>query len=68
MAYSYLRNLYKALDERKKEIELQMQKIAGDPEQEQYQRGRLTTITGFTTFLQENYNQKLPRRLQKLRQ
>ena len=68
MAYSYLLSLYKVLDKRKKEIEMQMQKNAGVPEQEQYQRGRLAAITGFTTFLQENYHQKLPRRLQQQRQ
>jgi hypothetical protein len=64
MAYNYLLNLYKVLNERKKEIGLKLQKAVDDPEQELYEQGRLSAITDFTIFLQKNYHKKLPRRLQ----
>ena len=64
MVYSYLLQLYNVLDQRKKDIELEISHLADDPESLQYQQGRLTVINEFKDFLVTNYHAKLPRRMQ----
>ncbi len=64
MVYSYLLDLYKVLDQRKKNIELKISHLADDPESLQYQQGRLTVISEFKDFLKTNYHAKLPMRMQ----
>jgi hypothetical protein len=64
MVYSYLLDLYKVLDQRKKHIELKISQVSTDLEKQQYEQGRLTVINEFKDFLTTHYHAKLPRRMQ----
>jgi len=65
MVYNYLLDLYQVLAERKNEIERQSGGPSESPETEQLHQGRLTALNDFATFLKNNYQTKLPRRMQK---
>jgi len=64
MVYSYLLDLYRVLDERKKHIELKISQVSNDPDKQQYEQGRLTVINEFKDYLTAHYHAKLPRRMQ----
>ncbi len=64
MVYSYLLDLYKVLDQRKKDTELKISDLSNDPESLEYLQGRLTVINELNDFLVKNYHAKLPRRMQ----
>jgi hypothetical protein len=66
MVYSYLLDLYRVLDKRKKGIQFQISQLSDDHEELQFQQGRLAVINGLKVFLTDNYHAKLPRRIQKL--
>ena len=65
MVYNYLLNLYKVLDERKKDIEIQISQLSDNSGKLEYQKGRLKSISEFRSFLKTHYHTKLPRRIQK---
>jgi len=67
MVYSYLLELYKVLDERKRNIEVLISKLPDDSKERQFQQGRLTALTDFEDFLTTHYQSKLPRRMQSRR-
>jgi hypothetical protein len=60
MVYNYLLDLYKMLEERKKELGGE-KSLSSDSNE--YQRGQLAAIREFTSFLKDNYHEKLPRRM-----
>ena len=66
MVYTYLLNLYQALDSREMEINGEMSKLANNAEQIEFLQGRIDTINEIRSFIQEKYHRKLPRRIQKL--
>ncbi len=65
MSYTYLLDLYDALDNRIGDITIEMQETSASRERF-YHQGRLDCLAAFKTFLRENYHQKLPRRIQRL--
>jgi|GEM_PF-859700 len=68
MVYTYLLNLYQALDNRQQEIEVELPSLIDDKEQLELMHGRLATISEFRIFIHAKYHSKLPRRIQKLHQ
>lgn len=66
MSYTYLLDLYTALDERISCLERQRQAPSASPEQTAYHQGRVDSLLAFKSYLQDNYHQKLPRRIQKM--
>ncbi|MGW8194661.1 MAG: hypothetical protein ACWGOX_10395 [Desulforhopalus sp.] len=65
MVYNYLLDLYKVLDKRKQQIDDERPRSSEDSARECYQQGRHAAINDFKLFLQQNYHEKLPRRVQK---
>jgi len=63
MSYNYLLNLYKALDQRIADISHDLEKDSQD-NNEKFHQGRLDCLKEFNAYLQQNYDRKLPRRLQ----
>ena len=68
MVYTYLLNLYQALDNRQQEIEVELSRLIDDKEQFELIHGRLAAINEFRSFIHNKYHSKLPRRIQKLHQ
>lgn len=65
MVYSYLLDLYKVIEARKNETSEENKTAAENSAQSLYQQGRLRTLNDFYHFLHQQYDAKLPRRLQK---
>lgn len=63
MAYSYLLDLYRVLDEREQEIRGRQAEPAASRETRYLLEGRLDAVTDFHSFLKENFHSRLPRRL-----
>jgi len=66
MSYTYLLELYQALDERIRDLTVEQQQTSLSPEQRAYLQGRLDCLAAFASFLKNNYHNKLPRRIQKI--
>lgn len=67
MVYSYLLNLYQALDGRQEEINKEMATIENEKNQLEFMQGRISAINEIRSFIRSNYHSKLPRRMQKNR-
>jgi len=65
MSYTYLLDLYKAVDEKIDQIRSEQQATPPGSEHHHYLRGQYHCLSRFRTFLQENFHAKLPRRIQK---
>jgi hypothetical protein len=63
MAYVYLLDLYKYVDERLAQAKEGRGKAPNDSSLEKFEQGRIDALTEFQKFLQENFNPKLPRRI-----
>ena len=63
MAYVYLLDLYKYIDERLNQATDGLNRAAGDVTTVRFEQGRIDTLTEFQEFLKENFNPKLPRRI-----
>jgi len=63
MAYVYLLDLYKYLEERLEKATDGLDKADGDVPAEKFEQGRIDALTEFQDFLKENFNPKLPRRI-----
>jgi hypothetical protein len=63
MAYVYLLDLYKYIDERLDEATAELDKADGNAPAAKFERGRIGALTEFQDFLKENLNPKLPRRI-----
>jgi len=66
MSYKYLLDLYSVLDHRRERITREQGETSASPEQHSHLQGRIDCLAEFKSFLEENYHQKLPRRIQKM--
>ncbi len=65
MAYIYLLNLYDDVDDRIKEMQLEISNNQDDPKKLQSFKGRIDILKEFKSFLSDNLNSKLPKRIRK---
>ncbi len=65
MAYIYLLNLYDDVDDRIKEMQMEISNNPGDPQKMHSLKGRIDILKDFKSFLSENLNSKLPKRIRK---
>jgi hypothetical protein len=63
MSYTYLLELYKTLESRKKEITHESDTL--EKMDTRYTEGRESVIEEFRAYLSQHYDKRLPRRLQK---
>lgn len=63
MAYVYLLDLYKYIDERLGQATDGRDKAGDNLSRGKFEQGRIDTLTEFKEFLKENFNPKLPRRI-----
>jgi hypothetical protein len=63
MSYNYLLNLYKALEQRSVDISHDLEKDSHG-NNEKFLQGRIDCLKEVHAYLQQNYDRKLPRRLQ----
>jgi hypothetical protein len=63
MAYVYLLDLYKYIDERLGQAADGLDNADGDLLSVKYEQGRIDALSEFKDFLKENFNPKLPRRI-----
>jgi len=65
MAYVYLLDLYKYIDESLGEATDGLDQADGDVPNAKFEQGRIDALTEFQDFLKKNFNPKLPRRIRK---
>ena len=63
MAYVYLLDLYKYIDERLDDATDGFDQAQDEAPTAELERGRIEALTEFQDFLKENFNPKLPRRI-----
>jgi len=63
MAYIYLLDIYKLLDQRIEDAKAAMGHVSGDRNEKKYQEGRIKALIDFKDYLIQNFNPKLPRRI-----
>ena len=63
MAYVYLLDLYKYIEERIGEAAEELDEAENDAPAAQFEQGRINALTEFQNFLRDNFNPKLPRRI-----
>ena len=63
MAYIYLLDLYKYIDERLGQAMDGRNQASEDLSLVKFEQGRIDALTEFKEFLRENFNPKLPRRI-----
>ena len=63
MAYVYLLDLYKFIEDRLEEATDRLRQVDGDVPAEKFEQGRIDILLEFQDFLKENFNPKLPRRI-----
>ena len=65
MAYTFLLNLYDEIDDRIKETQIELSSNQDDPEKLNALKGKIDILKEFKSFLTENLNRKLPKRIRK---
>ena len=63
MAYIYLLDIYKLIDQRIEDAKTILEQRSGDRNEKKYQEGRIKTLMNFKDYLIQNLNPKLPRRI-----
>ena len=63
MAYVYLLDLYKQIEERINGTKAGLEKPQADALSVGFEKGRLAALTEIRDFLEDNFNSKLPRRI-----
>jgi hypothetical protein len=63
MAYVYLLDLYKYIDERLGQTTDGLDNADGNVPIGKFEQGRIDALTEFQDFLKENFNPKLPHRI-----
>lgn len=63
MAYIYLLDIYKLIDERIEDAKATLGNVSGDPLEKEYQEGRIKALMDFRDYLTKTFNPKLPRRI-----
>jgi len=65
MAYIYLLDIYKLIDQRIEDANAALANASGDPNEKKFQEGRIKALTDFKDYLTQNLNSRLPRRIRK---
>ena len=65
MAYIYLLDIYKLIDQRIEDANAALANGSGDPNEKKFQEGRIKALTDFKDYLSQNLNSRLPRRIRK---
>ena len=65
MAYIYLLDIYKLIDQRIEDANAALANVSGDPHEKKFQEGRIKALTDFKDYLTQNLNSRLPRRIRK---
>ena len=63
MAYTYLMELYKLIDQRLEYANTSIGELADDPLEKKFHEGRVRALLEFKDYLTQNMNPKLPRRI-----
>ena len=63
MAYTYLLDIYKLIDQRLADANASIRALADDPMGTKFQEGRIRALSDFKHYLIKNLNPKLPRRI-----
>jgi hypothetical protein len=63
MAYIYLLDIYKLIDQRIEDAKTILEHRSGNRNEKKYQEGRIKALMDFKDFLIQNFNPKLPRRI-----
>lgn len=63
MAYIYLLDIYKLIDQRIEDAKKTLEHRSGDRNEKKYQEGRIEALMDFKDYLIQNFNPKLPRRI-----
>ena len=63
MAYIYLLDIYKLIDQRLEDANSSIGELADDPMGTKFQEGRIRALLDFKGYLTKNLNPKLPRRI-----
>jgi hypothetical protein len=63
MAYIYLLDIYKLIDQRVADARDAIAHMSGDRIEKKFQEGRITVLMNFQDYLTTHLNPKLPRRL-----
>ena len=63
MAYIYLLDIYKLIDQRIEDANAALANVPGDPNEKKFQEGRIKALTDFKDYLTQNLNSRLPRRI-----
>jgi len=66
MAYIYLLDLYKFIDQRLEDAYLSIGGLSEDPMATKFQEGRIRALLDFKDYLTKNLNPKLPGRIRKI--
>ena len=65
MAYVYLQDVFRFIDQRLAETRNTLEKMKTLPAEKRFQEGRIEALSGFRNFLEINLVPKLPRRIRK---
>ena len=65
MAYIYLLDIYKLIDQRIEDANAALANVCGDPNEKKFQEGRIKALTDFKDYLTQNLNSRLPGRIRK---
>lgn len=63
MAYIYLLDIYKFIDQRLEDANSSIGELAEDPMGTKFQEGRIRALSDFKDYLTKNLNPKLPHRI-----
>jgi len=63
MAYVYLLDMNKFIEQRLARSKEALENLNGDPSEQKFIDGRTSVLTDFQDFLSKNYIPKLPRRI-----
>ena len=66
MAYIYLLDIYKLIDQRLEDANSSIGGLAEDPMATKFQEGRIRALSDFKDYLTKNLNPKLPGRIRKV--
>ncbi len=66
MAYIYLLDIYKLIDQRLEDANSSTGELTDDPMATKFQEGRIRALSDFKDYLTKNLNPKLPGRIRKV--
>ena len=63
MAYIYLLDIYRLIDQRIEDAKTTLEHRSDDRNEKKYQEGRIEALMDFKDYLIQNFNPKLPHRI-----